>query len=135
MHHISIYVFPTENLHFGAIVTSLGVRYKSYCSNIVRNKQLHTKKLMIRLAWDWYILAIPFPFHGNNRGNFHLTKKRERQSWVSTTQRSHFFGEESNWFLLEYFHLNIVSFKISELKVVFVIRTMLVDPSQNVQVN
>merc|ERR1719237_638620 len=25
-----------ENLHFGAIVCSLGVRYKSYCSNIVR---------------------------------------------------------------------------------------------------
>merc|ERR1719244_1814701 len=25
-----------ENIHFGAIVCSLGVRYKSYCSNIVR---------------------------------------------------------------------------------------------------
>merc|ERR1711915_52517 len=29
-------VSDKENLHFGAIVTSLGVRYKSYCSNIVR---------------------------------------------------------------------------------------------------
>merc|ERR550534_510248 len=29
-------VSDKENLHFGAIVCSLGVRYKSYCSNIVR---------------------------------------------------------------------------------------------------
>merc|ERR1719436_1149799 len=29
-------VSDKENLNFGAIVCSLGVRYKSYCSNIVR---------------------------------------------------------------------------------------------------
>jgi len=29
-------VSDKENIHFGAIVCSLGVRYKSYCSNIVR---------------------------------------------------------------------------------------------------
>jgi len=29
-------VSDKENIHFGAIVSSLGVRYKSYCSNIVR---------------------------------------------------------------------------------------------------
>ena len=33
---ISIACSDKENLHFGAIVCSLGLRYRSYCSNIVR---------------------------------------------------------------------------------------------------
>lgn len=35
----SVYFVPSssdQNLHFGTIICSMGLRYKSYCSNIVR---------------------------------------------------------------------------------------------------
>lgn len=48
-----IYIFSDKNnLHFGAIVCSLGARYKSYCANIVRTLLVDpTDAIQVRLLF------------------------------------------------------------------------------------
>ena len=56
-----------ERLHFGTIVCCLGVRYKSYCSNIVRTMFVEPTKVREREGSEDGGICDDFQFHDDRR--------------------------------------------------------------------